>query len=280
MSDRENDYLYHYTTAEGLIGIVKTRKIWATNILYLNDVKEFRHGVELSGEYVKQLLEKATDPGERTYLEKLAASVEELKTTGEAPGYVCSFSKWRDDLSQWRAYCPGGGFAIGFPKGLLGVLALEGRYVFEKCSYDLERQRRTVSAFIDLGVGADRDLATWPTKCQWAIMRLATASATLKDPAFSSEEEWRMARYPGPESEKQGVDFRARNGVPVPYMVCDLEFTEGAITREMWKAVRVTVGPSPSPEASRASVEKLLRLSSPAESPGEVTLTAVPYKFW
>ena len=32
--------LYHYTTAEGLEGIVSSHQLWATNIHYLNDAEE------------------------------------------------------------------------------------------------------------------------------------------------------------------------------------------------------------------------------------------------
>jgi len=77
------------------------------------------------------------------------------------------------------------------------------------------------------------------------------------------------------------VLFRVKNGVVVPYMECDLEFKDDdARTRKVWESVRVTIGPTPSREVSKASVEKLLRLCSPAEGPGEVTLTSVPYKYW
>lgn len=283
MSDPGNDYLYHYTSAEGLIGIVKTREIWATNILYLNDVREFRHGVELGEKYVKRLLEKADDPDEREYLKKLAAGVEERKTTWEAPGFVCSFTESGDDLSQWRAYCPTGGFAIGFPKHLLAEIASDYVYMFEKCSYDPTSQERAISGYIDEGIQRDVAACRGYRKCRWATMRLTFAAATLKDPAFESEREWRMVRYPGPEAEKEGMNFRTNHGVVVPYMTCHLEFTKEekeARTRKMWRSVRVTVGPSPDPKASKASVEKLLSLWSPAKSPGEVTVTSVPYKFW
>ena len=34
-------YLYHYTTQEGLLGIVASGSLWATDITYLNDAMEF-----------------------------------------------------------------------------------------------------------------------------------------------------------------------------------------------------------------------------------------------
>src|SRR5438876_12190342 len=35
------EFLYHYTSQDGLLGIVKSRSLWATNISHLNDSTEF-----------------------------------------------------------------------------------------------------------------------------------------------------------------------------------------------------------------------------------------------
>ena len=39
---RPPEVLYHYTTLQGLMGIVKSNRIWASNAHYLNDVNEIR----------------------------------------------------------------------------------------------------------------------------------------------------------------------------------------------------------------------------------------------
>ncbi|MCL5279309.1 MAG: DUF2971 domain-containing protein [Planctomycetes bacterium] len=276
-----SEYLYHYTTPEGLIGIVKTHRIRATNILYLNDTEEYRHGVKLGAAYVEELLGKAKDPDETAYLTDLKRAVQEMKDSYEAPGYVSSFSEKEDDLSQWRAYCSAGGFAIGFRKDLLKELAYKQLYAFERCSYDPSLQDRLIRGYIDHGIKADVSECGGYKKCRWAAIRLMNISAALKHQTFHQEEEWRMVRYPGPDAEKKGLDFRFKNGVVVPYMECDLEFKDDmARTKTMWESVRVTVGPTPTREVSKASVEKLLRLRSPAGGPGTVTLTSVPYKYW
>lgn len=301
MPDPANDYLYHYTTAEGLIGIVKNRKIWATNILYLNDAKEFRHGMELGEKYVQDLYDRAEGKNKQYgagikdngYLKVLVDKVRRLKSSEDALGYVCSFSELEDDLSQWRAYCPRGGFAIGFPKDRLKKIASEHVYRFEQCAYDLAAQRKVIRNYIKAGIKDDSQELAESIKGSketvksihpgYALSYLAIAAATLKDPAFRSEKEWRMVRYPGPDAQKKGLCFRAKHGVIVPYMECNLAFKDeedAALTKEMWKAVRVTVGPTPNPEASEASVKQMLRIYSPADSPGTVTLTSVPYKFW
>jgi hypothetical protein len=277
-----SEYLYHYTTAKGLIGIVQTRKLRATNILYLNDTEEFRHGVRLGAAYVEELLEKAEEPDKAAYLRNLKDAVQELERSYEAPGYVASFSENEDDLSQWRAYCPAGGFAIGFRRESLQDLAYRHLYLeFTKCSYAHPSQDRAVRGYIDHGIEADVSECGGYKKCRWALIRLAMSSATLKHSGFHQEKEWRMVCYPGPDAKKNGARFRAKNGVVVPYMECDLEFKDDdARTKKMWESVRVTVGPTASREASRASVEKLLCLCSPAGSHGQITLTSIPYKYW
>lgn len=39
--------LYHYTNQEGFLGIISSKKIWATDILFLNDAIEFEYSVNL-----------------------------------------------------------------------------------------------------------------------------------------------------------------------------------------------------------------------------------------
>lgn len=291
MPDSMKDYLYHYTTAEGLIGIVKTRKIWATNILYLNDAKEFRHGIELGEKYLNTLYERA-GAEDKSFFASLVTAAKRLKSNEDAPGYVCSFSdsELDDDLSQWRAYCPAGGFAVGFPKARLEEIAFEHHYMFKECVYDLDKQQKAIRDFIDLGPADDakgqtslaKDLggSGEAVKLQNVINRLIATAASLKDAAFRSEKEWRMVRYPGKDAKKKGLRFRAKQGVVVPYMECSLEFKDAAVSKGMWEDIHVVVGPTPHPEASKASLEELLRTHSPAEVSGEVTVSSVPYRFW
>ena len=46
--------LYHYTSQEGLIGILTHRCIWASKIHYMNDSKELQRSFELVGEWDEQ----------------------------------------------------------------------------------------------------------------------------------------------------------------------------------------------------------------------------------
>lgn len=52
--------LFHYTSMDGLLGIVGRSTLWATNIEYLNDASEYRHGAELIREVLNQLKQSAS----------------------------------------------------------------------------------------------------------------------------------------------------------------------------------------------------------------------------
>lgn len=71
MPDSES-LLYHFTTTDGLIGIISKSEIWATEILYLNDHSEaayrYRLQEDLAGWIRSQQFTKDNQPLERAPL--------------------------------------------------------------------------------------------------------------------------------------------------------------------------------------------------------------------
>jgi hypothetical protein len=115
--------LWHYTDANGLIGILKNGQIWATQVTCLNDTLEQRHFGDLVHEAVKACRKQNTDP----LLEPLFRIADEALETRDftATGqFVACFSEAEDDLGQWRGYGGGEcGYAIGFQsQGILEAL--------------------------------------------------------------------------------------------------------------------------------------------------------------
>jgi hypothetical protein len=115
----ESRVLYHYTTAEGLLGILAEQTIWATNFRYLNDSTEFLYGLSIVRALAAR--NKARRVGDRRgpWLELLDAMCDAVAANSNL--YTACFSELRDDLSQWRAY---GGraedrFCLGFNAGSL-----------------------------------------------------------------------------------------------------------------------------------------------------------------
>lgn len=128
--------LWHYTTAAGLEGILKSQQLWATNIRYLNDDEEFRGFFErklptllktginsgitnLESSRLKDMLKIAGDIDgiKHTFFEALHTALKTVTLQHEA--YITSFCYTPSGadsedglLSQWRGYGHDGGYAI------------------------------------------------------------------------------------------------------------------------------------------------------------------------
>jgi DUF2971 family protein len=141
--------LYHYTSQEGLLGILFSKTLWATRIQYLNDSTEFA--------YALGLLKNAftLDDHQRSLTNRISlqpaldASRKALDALKLVPIQVACFSEKQDDLSQWRGYCAGGsGFSIGFDPNQL-VEAADRRAAFiAPCIYDCDRQSQLVKQLV------------------------------------------------------------------------------------------------------------------------------------
>ncbi len=134
-SEEKEEYLYHYTSAAGLIGIVKNRELWATGLRFLNDQQEgvFVHNrLVVSAEQHHLFFgAKFNERQARVYRQTLNAS---------RGLYVSSLSKHPKSLTQYRMYGPpNGGYCIGFPRS---YLEKAGRLV--EVSYGTEKREKWV----------------------------------------------------------------------------------------------------------------------------------------
>ena len=53
--EKFKDYLYHYTGAGGLIGLLEYKKLWMSNVEYLNDSQEVKHFANKAVEVAAQM---------------------------------------------------------------------------------------------------------------------------------------------------------------------------------------------------------------------------------
>ncbi len=145
----EHEELYHYTTAIGLEGILRTQQLWATHMSYLNDAEEhtgfFVHRLPKlleipCSEAVAELMK--TSGGRKAITSKEVGgpkrAVEDFKkqmaeyarqvTLDLNEPYVLSFCSGNAHgtpndglLSQWRGYGTDGGYAVVFETAKLSV---------------------------------------------------------------------------------------------------------------------------------------------------------------
>lgn len=250
--------LHHYTSGQGLLGILGSGEFHCTNVLYMNDASEMDYGRRLVLQWIEDGLEAAR-LDVAPYLRQMARMVEQP----DFQYFICCFCEKPDLLSQWRAYgAQAAGYSIGFSTDdLMGVLPEYSELVH--VVYDPAEQRRMVRGalrrYLEL---AERCAAEYAghQRLDDAMVRWAGATsnglgrviARMKSDAFAEEHEWRavIIRF---GFDTQGVQFRlAANGMVVPYLPWRFK-------RDGIKAVRqVRHGPTVNPTLAVQSVGGLL----------------------
>src|SRR5690625_5964658 len=110
------DLIYHYTNADGMLGIIRNRKLWATDFSFMNDPGEVRY---VSQELHGRLSSLHNDPSHEIskFLEFLSNEYPDTKTAlehREDRAFITSFSDRDTHLTLWRLYAGKNGFSLGF----------------------------------------------------------------------------------------------------------------------------------------------------------------------
>lgn len=222
--------LYHYTTAGGFEGIVRTRAMRATNFSFMNDPSEMVYGRDL----VLDLLRTkrgTVEPDIEPALDIVESDLEHLSEI-----YVASFSSAKDDLSQWRAYGAGtpARYALGFDPELIITATVESPQLirFLPVVYEKKDQIERIQLVLDEGVkfleakmDADpsallEDLAK-PLSAE--LLRMLPG---LKEPAYRAESEWRVVILLRPGIDEK-LEFDTSRGVIRPYALFRIETKKG-----------------------------------------------------
>jgi hypothetical protein len=300
MTQQDDLYLYHYTTLDAFISIVKTQEIWASNIFYLNDSAEYHWSVDLARELLEALTREETDEARKQTLGEIRGHLEDVRPGMiTRPIFAWCFSEEPDDLSQWRAYGPNGGVAVGFQQAELQNLATkQGKrgpgFVPElvKCIYQETEQRQLILDCIKQAAMAEpqgssryRLSPRQVNEVRASLLEGTLVRRPIKHPKFENEQEWRLVMLPDPDIEagpdvEPRLGFRGRNGLVIPYWRFDLDPDKD---KRIWRNVRVTIGPSPHPHELKNSVESLLKhyCRGPDEVvPWNVKNSRVPYRYW
>jgi hypothetical protein len=270
-----NDLLWHYTTPEGLTGIIESNSLWATDVFYLNDSSEFMHGINIAREIIKKKI-SSLGGDEKKRLERFDKDLSFIGPDHKRPVYVCSLSKAENELSQWRAYCREGGFSIGFPhQGL--VDAMKGqRFELKECVYYNSEQQKIIKHLINSQVMPyiknPEQFSRIPCTEQMIssivcggsnkfLSELSSTCSTLKHPSFEREKELRLVfdhryAFEKDENDKNKIrpKFRAKKGLIIPYISIKLPENE-----DFWRQVGIIIGPTKYEKELKGSVHTLFR---------------------
>lgn len=286
--------LYHYTSQHGLLGILASKAVWATNTHFLNDPTEFVHALS----FAQAMASRAFDDD---YWEHFGAALyRSLDHMGGEDLYVSSFSEKPDLLSQWRGYCPGGsGYCIGFDRALMEEYCEEQGVRLEKCLYSHDDQLGAVASIVSTARDAfpsipytEEEFYSFPIEQKLNAMfelkrqldgelkpaadrvidgaceLLSGLAPLFKHEGFHEEAEWRIiASKPAHE-----ICFRSGPSYVIPFISLDMLKAKPGVLK------RVIVGPNPNQLRAVKAVEILVeRHGYKADI---VTSSAIPFNNW
>jgi hypothetical protein len=278
--------VWHYTSGDGLLGIIESGTLWATQVSCLNDSTEVRYGLNLFRDaLIHARQNNPEDPAVDKMLEQTTSSLLESPATpnhASSMYFVTCFSQHEDDLSQWRAYCGGeNGYAIGFrARGLFG----NPNSLVVRVNYDGEQHRAvaehvaaaTVRFFRDgIQNGRASSAAEWMGEFLpvWTNV-IGQLAPLVKDRAFQAENEFRIV-HQLQANEMGQVRFRQKATLMSRHI--PLTFPHQAAPRfPMLPIVGVKVGPTRHKEITRISVDTLLRQMG--YGTGQVSLSSIPFQ--
>lgn len=267
--------LFHYTSATGLLEIIQSHHLWATNLEFMNDFLEVKYAKELFLHLVQKEKRSVRHKAAAQFLEDTANTL--YPFTALFSFYGVSFcADGGDRLSQWRAYArEGSGYSIGFRAAEL--LRLVQLYRSSRRNQQIELIRvvykrqeqetivrnaiRKVCHYIaEHWSQSGRHAAAQALKRlpRLLCMHLFPYVFSFKTSGFEEEKEWRLVTWLPAASESQTVRFRASANFIILYLSLDLLASKGSKTA-MLPIATVIQGPRVETEAGMKSLELLLR---------------------
>lgn len=277
------EHLWHYTDANGLIGILETGKMWATQVTCLNDTLEQLFFGDLVHNAVREKKRDNTDEN----LDLLLYAANEIlqnrdfTTVGQ---FVICFSGSEDDLGQWRGYGGGEcGYAIGFQsQHLKDALTKRPCSFLVPMSYTDSTHNNVVSSVMSWGetyyreglVRGDTDPKIWAKEFVEVFSNeLSLLASLVKHPKFSGEKEYRIVDYLQ-EGDHKNLIFRQKRTLLARHLPLDL--TVDANGSGLLPITSIYVGPGPGQKISKISVGDLLEKCGYKDI--NVQLSSVPYR--
>ena len=275
---------FHYTSPEGLMGILRTRTFFFTDSQFLNDYREkLNINDEVSKfwctnkkKYEKDFFRLLNHMRVNGY-EDIGFSYNDSKTCIPCRYFVLSLSMCSDSLSMWKYYSKNGSYN-GYCIGLFDY-ALDDEWIdrttgvaviASKVEYYSNDKQRIIADTVD------RLYSIWQSynrseeldeKIVMEYMSWLNVEALLfKDECFSEEQESRYIavvptdklrelHYTYKEKEYNMYDFRINNGVLIPYI--KVPFNEWNVDA-CWVINSITVGPCYNAEERMASIKMFI----------------------
>ena len=267
--------LYHYTSAEGLLGVIQSGELWATNVLYLNDASELSDATEVLRKNLESEPIKLRNENARFMQKTIPAHTVDVPIDH----FVVSFCENGDLLSQWRAYgTPGGGYSIGIHTSALLDAAkrdentIHGGCTLRRVKYRQNQKEEMIRKRIEIlrsvleplsdQFDPDKDEDYRQLNRLWARVAASfhPALALMKHVAFEEEREWRLVRtlWKKPlQTPKSPLRLRIIRGQLTPFVPVSWVMPNTPASGQVPGVKEVLCGPSMNPDLKEKAVRDL-----------------------
>lgn len=282
------DFIYHYTDAPGLFGILTGGRLRLTDIFGLNDPSELRHGIRVGISALFHATQSGHPAGKifsQRFQEIMSGHIEAI-----AHFFVGCFSQNGDELGQWRAYGDDGrGFAICFDgKALENVFTrpqgqLDPQNSTFPVTYDdsqlLKVQRELADAIVSkIAMPAGRGLEPLVINqfmkelSRRLSLHIVRTSIFFKHEGYRSEEEFRFLHLRRFDAELGDIKLRARDTSLIRFT----ELTWAGATAPIIQ--RITIGPAANYEKGKEFVKQCASEAKLAIEDDQILRSAIPYR--
>lgn len=261
--------IYHYTSPEGLEGILTSNSLHFTNIYFLNDKSEMIYTHELLKKILPDL-QNEINPELLQEINKRADYVtcsnyynEESEVLFREDFYIASFSTDSDNLALWNNYTKNDnkiGYNIAFDvlKLIEFVKFFDEEKIFEGSlvCYDPDKQKNLITEQI-----REANIYYTEENKQGILKELfenfITDSLFFKHPSFAIENEFRIIWSNLSHIGDKNLNFKIRGGLYVPYKQLPLP-KRGIFKKPDDVINEIGVSPTAPKELLQYSLKKLL----------------------
>jgi len=264
-----DDTLYHYTSLQGLMGIVESRTLRASDIRYMNDSTELIYALNLLQTTIASRTQTSRELN--AALSIFSAWLREQINVGPML-FSASFRANGNLLSQWRGYSNHGkGVSLGFNPRAIKALADEQDFSLGKCLYNVNEQQALANDIVSIVVSMHAERPDLQKALDDIEGDLLGICALLKHPSFAEEQEWRLVSPAFMSVADKPIAFREGKAMLVPHYLFNLA-TKDAIALD-----HVYVGPTPNSDLSVNALSHYLKDKNAHPARG-ISDSEIPYR--
>jgi hypothetical protein len=281
----DKEHLFHYTSTNALLSILKNKQLWVTRSDFLNDSQEIKYMSNVLEQVIKELESKHSEYSNRMdgkgsflsiLIEQLGKVANGISNDIEdvAQIYILSLSENKDSLTLFSNYSNFEGYNIGFKTDEL-INLFESRNTKKnnsiqllcrgKVNYNVENQVEIIlNEILDVYNTLFQKLVSkgyrtideiiFKDIMQQTIYRILVSikmyALIFKHPAFCHEEEYRMVFFVDSVHQQKNVKYRANNSIIIPYV--ELQLGNNVPVSS------ITIGPKNNIDVAMKSIECFL----------------------